>query len=129
MVDEESPRVLCVDDDVKILRSLQRTLTAHGLDVVCSSCTAEANAILKRVDIQVIVCDQQMPGQSGLDFLTEILQQKPDLIAFMLSGRVAGLVMAEQWANEIGVRRIFSKPCDANELAKAIISALAAKLC
>ena len=117
-----SPKVLLVDDDTTLLKGISRTLTAHAFEVETATCAAEARAILSRFPFDVVVCDQQMPGQSGLQFLAEIRDEFPDLVTFLLSGQVAGVKMAEDWAREIGVRQIFSKPCDSGLIASAIRS-------
>ncbi len=122
-----SANILLIDDDAAILRSLKRSLLECGLSVETATCAAEARAVLHRYDIDAVVCDHQMPGQTGLEFLADLKQQQPDLIMFVLSGRVAGFDMAEKWGAEIGVRQIFSKPCDVNELSAALTTALGAK--
>lgn len=117
--------VLLVDDDPSLLRSLERALSMYDFVVEAASCAAEAKAFLNHCPIDVIVCDYQMPGQSGLEFLAEVRQVRPNVITFMLSGRVAGLKVAENWANEIGVHQVFSKPCNADEIALSIQAAMA----
>lgn len=123
----DSPNVLLIDDDTSLLRSMARALSEFGLDVETTTCTAEARAILNRYDVDAVVCDQQMPGQTGLEFLTDLLKESPDLITFMLTGQVSGVRMAQDWAKEIGVYQVFSKPCNSEELANAIKAATAAK--
>ena len=115
-----NPKILLVDDDPAILRGMERSFMDYDVDVVASSCPNEAAAIVNNLEIDVIVCDHQMPGKTGLEFLEKVRQERPNIHLFMLSGQIAGLKMAEKWAQEIGVKKIFSKPCDAKELANAI---------
>ena len=117
---QPSIQVLLVDDDTMLLRSLSRVLSERGFEVDTAICAAEARAILKHRPFDVVVCDQNMPGQSGLELLTELKQDHPDLIAMLLSGQVSGVPVAQDWAKEIGVSRVFSKPCDGNDIAHAI---------
>ncbi|MEO1614206.1 MAG: response regulator [Planctomycetota bacterium] len=117
--------VLIIDDEPIVLRTLKRSLADYDVSVVTTPCTAEARAMLKHRSFGVIICDQNMPGETGLEFLTEIRSHHPEIACFMLSGLVAGLEVAEKWAAEIGVRQIFSKPCDTQRLAEAIQEALA----
>lgn len=121
----KTSNVLLVDDDAAILRSLKRSLTDCGLAVETATCAAEARAILNHYQIDAIVCDHQMPGQTGLEFLAETQQANPEMVTFLLSGQVAGFDMAEKWGAEIGVRQIFSKPCNVDELSDAIVNAVA----
>ncbi|MBK9257887.1 MAG: histidine kinase [Saprospiraceae bacterium] len=46
----------------------------------------EAHDILSTNDIQVIISDQRMPGISGVEFLSEVSQQYPDVIRMILTG-------------------------------------------
>lgn len=123
----KTSNVLLIDDDAAILRSLKRSLSENGLVVETATCAAEARAILNHYEIDAIVCDHQMPGQTGLEFLTETHQNNPDVVTFLLSGQVAGFDMAEKWGAEIGVRQIFPKPCNVDELSDAIVNAVAEK--
>ncbi|MEM6363846.1 MAG: response regulator [Planctomycetota bacterium] len=110
------PEILIIDDEPLVLRTLKRTLEDAGLSVTTTPCTAEARAMLKRFSYSVILCDQNMPGETGLEFLTEVRRHHPEIRCFMLSG----LDVAENWASEIGVERIFAKPCDTKELIGAL---------
>ncbi|MFT5299705.1 MAG: DNA-binding NtrC family response regulator [Mariniblastus sp.] len=121
---DDSINVLLVDDDSVLLRSLSRALSDLGLSIETSTCAAEAKAFLNHYPIEVVVCDQNMPGKSGLEFLEELSQEKPNLIMMLLSGNINGLAMAEGWANEIGVTKIFNKPCDATIIAASIREAV-----
>ena len=58
--------VLIVDDDVKLLKMLQRTLVYEGLQVVAASNGEEA---LNQVDVckpDLIILDWMMPKMDGL---------------------------------------------------------------
>ncbi|MEM6470428.1 MAG: response regulator [Planctomycetota bacterium] len=74
----------------------------------------------KRFSYSVILCDQNMPGETGLEFDRGSTTLSRKIRCFMLSGLVAGLDVAENWASEIGVERILAKPCDTKELIGAL---------
>jgi len=117
-------RVLLVDDDPIVLRSLTRVMHEFDLNVETAMCAAEARAILKHHDFDVVVSDHQMPGQTGLEFLADLKASKPDQIVMMLSGHICGVNVAEDWAKEIGVQAVFSKPFDADQISAEIVSLL-----
>lgn len=121
---EEPTRVLLVDDEPAILRSLSREFLEHGFAVETTGCVAEAKVMLHRAKIDAIVCDHRMPGQTGLEFLTDLRKRNPDIIAILLSGQIEGLAVAESWASEIGLHATFAKPFDACEIAETITSLL-----
>ncbi len=96
-------RVLCIEDEPAILRDIVEELHDHGFRVE-AACSAEAAVpIIDQQAPDLIVCDMQMPGMSGLELL-EQLRARGDaaasipfvfLTAFsdratMISGRKAG---------------------------------------
>ena len=113
-------RILLVDDETAILRSLSRILEVHGFDVSAASGAAEAEVFLQRNEVDVLICDHQMPGRTGLEFLAAIKLEKPDLITMILSGQIDGIDVAQDWAMEIGVDAVFQKPFDAALIAEHI---------
>lgn len=120
----EPTRVLLVDDEPAILRSLSREFLEHGFEVETTGCVAEAKVMLRRAKIDAIVCDHRMPGQTGLEFLADLRKCNPDIIAILLSGQIEGLAVAESWASEIGLHATFVKPFDACVIAETITSLL-----
>jgi DNA-binding NtrC family response regulator len=112
--------VLLVDDDAALLRGLTRTLASEEFRVLAAVSAAEAGALLRRVSVDIVVCDQRMPGVTGIDFLTQLRRDYPAIKTLMLSGHVAALPVAIQAAQQIGVYTILSKPCSVAELSDAI---------
>lgn len=83
-------RLLIVDDELNILKSLQRMLEhKYAVDVASSG----AEALIKLSDptkiTDVILCDLSMPGMSGVQFYENMLVSYPALgnaIIFMSGG-------------------------------------------
>lgn len=121
----EPIRILIVDDDPAIQRSLTRTLEGDGVQVFTSGCAAEAFVYLKHERIDLIVSDYKMPGACGLDFLEKAKRQYQNLECILLTGEVADLREARQWADQIGVAAVLPKPCDSDRLIRAIQEVLA----
>jgi len=75
-------RVLHVDDDEAIgdlLEAyLEESVDREEFTVTPARSVSEAEAVLEAVDIDCIVCDYQMPGTNGLEFLRRIRQQEPN---------------------------------------------------
>ena len=66
-------RVLHVDDDLTFLSIAKQCLEMQGeIDVDTVSSVNEASEKLKKTDYDVVVCDYQMPGKDGLEFLKEL---------------------------------------------------------
>lgn len=65
-------RILVVDDEVEIVRTLQRSLTAHGFEVFTAHSGEEALEALAHYRPDVMVLDLGFPGMSGLDVCREV---------------------------------------------------------
>jgi two-component system response regulator (stage 0 sporulation protein F) len=67
-----SPKVLILDDEVLLLRTLSNALREHGFDVLAAPSAEAAERDLEKADrMDLFVLDVKLPGKSGLDFLRE----------------------------------------------------------
>jgi len=83
------PTVLVVDDDLKLLKMLQRTLAYEGLQVVTASNGEEA---LNQVDVSkpdLLIVDWMMPKMDGLAVVQELRAEKNPAMILMLTARDA----------------------------------------
>ena len=103
-----SGAVLIVDDELRSRESIQRVL-AEEFDVLCAANAREAEAVLAGDLVQVILCDQRMPGETGVEFLRRVRDLWPDPVRMIISGFsesediIAGV-------NEAGIYQYISKP-------------------
>src|SRR6056297_642097 len=81
---ERPRRVIIADDDPTTLKILQRTLEKAGFEPIAASSGTDAVAALSG-EICAVVLDIQMPGMSGLECLTHIKRNYPDLAPIMLT--------------------------------------------
>jgi len=71
-VSKVSPRILLVDDEVLLLRTLSNALREDGFDVLSASSAEDAAKQLGGgVAVDVVVLDVKLPGKSGLELLRE----------------------------------------------------------
>ena len=116
------PTILIVDDEVRSLESLKRVLF-EAFDVKTAANVVEAEAILAREWVQVILCDQRMPGMTGVEFLAKVRQQWPDVIRMIISGYTdAEDIIAA--LNEAGVHQYITKPWLPDQLTLTIRNAV-----
>jgi PAS domain S-box-containing protein len=74
---ERRGRILVVDDEEMLLRSVRRVLEGH--DVTCTTSAREALAMLERGEaFDVIVSDLMMPNMTGTQFYEELLKVRPE---------------------------------------------------
>ena len=113
-----SGAVLIIDDELRSRESLQRVL-AEEFDVLCAQNAAEAEAILSGDLVQVILCDQRMPGETGVDFLRRVRELWPDPVRMIISGFsesediIAGV-------NEAGIYQYITKPWRPEKLLECV---------
>jgi len=100
--------VLIVDDEDAVLRSL-RDLLARRCLVLTASAAAEAMVLLKKHDVQVVVSDHKMPGQSGLSFLIDVKNSHPHVIRVLMTA-FADMNLVIRALNEGEIHRFLSKP-------------------
>lgn len=79
------PTVLVVDDEVRSQEALRRTLDEE-FEVLSASSAAEALQVLETEWIQIVLCDQRMPGTSGVQLLRQVRERWPDAVRLIISG-------------------------------------------
>ncbi|MGB9715472.1 MAG: HD domain-containing phosphohydrolase [Thermodesulfovibrionales bacterium] len=113
-------RILFVDDEENILRSLKRLTIDEDFEVLTANSGEEALKILKENrDIGIIVSDQKMPGMSGVEFLERSRELIPDAIRIVLTG-YADVTAAIDAINRGGAYRYISKPWKDEELLQVL---------
>ena len=111
--------VLFVDDEVNILKALQRLLRMEDMHVLTASRANEALELLERNPTQVVVSDQRMPEMSGVDFLAVVRERHPDMVRMMLTGYTE-MNVAVDAINRGEIYRLITKPWNDDELRATI---------
>jgi two-component system, probable response regulator PhcQ len=118
--------ILLVDDEPHVTEALKRALRREPYLFLTASSAAEAQQLLEKQHVDVVISDEQMPGTSGSQFLSSVRKQFPHTIRMILSGQ-ATLEAAVRAINEGEVYRFFLKPCNATDLIFTVQQALAHK--
>ena len=116
---QNTQTVLFVDDEVNILKALQRLMRSEPVNVVCSSRGTEALELLEKTGAQVVVSDQRMPEMSGVDFLSQVRERRPDVVRMMLTGYTE-MEIAVEAINRGEIYRLITKPWNDDELRATI---------
>jgi response regulator RpfG family c-di-GMP phosphodiesterase len=112
-------KVLFVDDDDNLRASVQRTLrNRFDLELVPGGLQG-LRAMEERGPFAVVVADLAMPGMNGIEFLRQAHSQAPDTVRIMFSGHPGPVALMEA-INSGQVFRFVSKPCQMEELARAV---------
>lgn len=116
------PRILLVDDEERILRSLGMLLRMH-YQVYATSDGHEALDILRREKIHVLISDQRMPVMTGTELLRQAREIAPDTLRILLTG-YADADAALAAVNEGEIFRYINKPWGPKELRDTIAQAV-----
>lgn len=106
-------RILVVDDEIEIVRALQRSLTAHGFEVYTASNGDEALDGVVRHRPDLVLLDLGLPGISGLEVCKKIREQS-NLPIIVLS--VKDTERDKVQALDLGADDYVSKPFGMNEV-------------
>ena len=103
--------LLVVDDESSVLAAIRRTFRKEGYTLLTAACASEALELLALHPVGVILCDQRMPGMSGIDFLSRVSELYPDSVRIMLSGH-SDLESVTQAINRGAIFKFLTKPWD-----------------
>ncbi|WP_447980381.1 HD domain-containing phosphohydrolase [Candidatus Nitrospira bockiana] len=114
--------ILIVDDEIAIQRMLSRLLEQYGYCCTFASNAKEARERLQDKEFSLVLCDVNMPGESGLDLVRFILAQYPLTAVVMVTGldnpQLASVAL------ELGAYGYILKPFESNEIVINVANAL-----
>ena len=119
--DQARKQILIVDDERPIRMLLQKILETNGYDCRAAENAAEARALMLAQASDLILCDINMPGESGLDFIRHVLKAFPDTAAIMVSA-IGDPLLAESML-QLGVYDYIIKPMDRNGILISVANA------
>ena len=117
-------KILCVDDEKNVLRSLQRVFMDEDFEIFTADSGDKGLTIIEEnPDIALIISDYRMPGMNGVDFLKKAYEKVPATIRIVLSGfaDTAAVVGA---VNEGKIHKFIPKPWQDDELLASIKEAI-----
>ena len=117
------PRVLLVDDDVLLLRSLGRILRDEFEVVTAESGEAALQVLFDAAPFAVVIADMMMPGMDGIHFLDQWKFLSPNTTRVMLTGQ-AELGTAIDAVNQGQVFRFLTKPIKGDDLRLVLVDAV-----
>ncbi len=118
-------KILVVDDDARILRSLDRLLTREGYEVETAADGFIALKMFEERAADLVITDINMPGMDGIEVITALQDLRSDVPVIAISA--GGLLPSEvllQNADMLGAISSISKPFDVDTLLEAVSRAL-----
>ena len=121
---KRSERILVVDDSVAIVSLLaDEILPLGGYEVTTAGSGEEGLQALISTKPDLILCDLEMPGISGLEMLQEVQEKGANVPAIMMTAFGSEAVATQ--ALRMGVKDYIVKPFTTDEILGAIERALA----
>src|SRR5215470_65121 len=114
--------LLVIDDEPNILTTVRRALEIEGYAVEVAGNGALGLAKLAEGDIDLVLLDVMMPGESGLEVLPKIRVASPETMVIMMSGN-ATIETAVQ-ATKAGAYDFIEKPLSGDKLLLTVQNAL-----
>jgi len=117
----QSTRILFIDDEERILRSLAMQFRRQ-YEVLTESDPQRALQRLRTEPVHIIVCDQRMPKMNGAELLSRAQEIAPQTLRILLTG-YSDLDAAIEALNSGGIFRYLTKPWDPQEMASTLSQA------
>ncbi|MBI2950334.1 MAG: response regulator [Verrucomicrobia bacterium] len=109
LIDPSWVRVLIVDDEDMVRNVLKDQLQPEGYNITEAESASKALDILQRENFAVILCDHEMPGMTGLDFLSKIKESHPSVTRLLLSSGLSLTALSEAIKSDL-IYRFVTKP-------------------
>jgi len=114
------PSILLVDDDVKFLRALARSLRTKDYSIITTSHPTSALTTLDTVEVAVALLDEYLPGSGtdGLALLTALKKKQSDIEVILITGDNSTSLVVQ--AIQAGATDFLTKPLDLVKLAQVL---------
>lgn len=113
-------KILFVDDEKEILRSLRTSFHNGDFDTFFAGDTDSALGVMENESIDMVVSDLRMPGKDGHEFLRAVKSRWPSVIRLVLSGCYQKETISKMLADGTA-KSYFVKPWKAAELSREIV--------
>ncbi len=124
MHSSERPVVAVIDDDHRVLESLEELLESAGYHARLFSSALEFLESGTAAMTQCVISDIRMPGMDGWELESAVSRAQPDLPVILIAGDdVANREMQLRQSRERH-RVLFGKPFDSHELLAATRAAI-----
>lgn len=116
------PKLLIVDDNENIYKSLLLNFMQEGFDCTWAPDTAAALAAVDKGDIAVVLMDLSLGRENGIGAMQEIFKRRPGLPVIIITGY--GTFEAAVQAIKLGAFDFLSKPLEFTKLMRVVSNAV-----
>ncbi len=114
--------ILVVDDEAPIRRLMRRVLEMRGHRCAEAEDAAQARQCLDAQEVDLVICDVNMPGESGVDLVRYIAARHPETATMMVTG--VDDPMTVEAALDLGVYGYILKPFEPSQVVINVANAL-----
>ena len=118
-------KILIIDDDDAIRRSLDKILSYEGLEVVDAANGSQGMNLALQENPDLILLDIKMPRIDGMEVLQTLIKQGTTAPVIMISGH--GTIQTAVEATRLGAFDFIEKPLDRDRLLISLRNALEVK--
>jgi len=117
--ENQSKRILLVDDDAEIIESLRLALEAHGYEVLIARDGNQGLALIERESPDLVILDMMMPKRSGFLVLERLkrMGEKKQRIIMITANEGA---RHKSYAEMLGVDDYVRKPFPMDQLIQSV---------
>ncbi len=115
--------ILVADDEKGIRETLRRLLEFEKYRVLTAEDGPTALRLVEKEIVDLILLDIKMPGMDGLEVLSRVHREQPDLPVVIISGH--GTIQTAVEATRLGAFDFIEKPIDADRILLVIRNGLA----
>ncbi len=112
------PRVLVVDDEINLRKTLVDVLEDEGCAVTSAEDGQRAVELCRTTTFDVILMDVRMPGMNGVEAFRQIRREQRDVRVIMMSGYSVDEL--ERAAVQEGVDAFLAKPLDLDVVVRLV---------
>lgn len=121
-----SSRILIVDDEPALRRTLERALSSHRYEVVSVADPHSAYQILDESTFDLVLLDLRLPQMAGDTFFLAIVRRWPRLLGRVILMSGDPLSQQPEWPAELAGCPVLPKPFSLDTLVKTVGAVLAA---
>jgi two-component system nitrogen regulation response regulator NtrX len=119
------PRILVVDDEESIRKTMRMTLEYEGFEVLEAASGVEGIQAVEQEEPDLVFLDIKMPGMDGLEVLGELKKIAASIQVIIISGH--GNVQTAVQATKLGAFDFIEKPLETERVLLAVRNAVERK--
>lgn len=83
---QQSPKILIVEDELRMCESLEYLLKTQGYEVTTANCGQAALDLIAENEFDLAVLDIHLPDMMGTDLMEKLKNQNPDISVIVITG-------------------------------------------